>query len=96
MSAANENPLHPASLAANGRQGVGAAALGLYVWEHTDNSDGGADARLACFHVLMTLEGACVQLDDAARLTDRPAWQLVEAADLLDAACASLVAAVQA
>jgi hypothetical protein len=71
----NENALIPASLAADGNQGEGAKALGPSDAEHSP-----------LVLALSAMNGAREQLDRYALATDEPAWDVVDAADLLDAA----------
>jgi hypothetical protein len=70
----NENPLFPASLAANGRQGADAETLGPCDVEHSP-----------LVQALSAIKAARAQLDHYAHTTDEPAWDVVDAADLLDA-----------
>ena len=45
-----------------------------------------ADACPALFLALTAVRAACTQLDRYAQATDCPAWQVIDAADLLEAA----------
>lgn len=53
------------------------------------------DASAALLLALTAVHAARVQLDKVATATDAPAWHVVEAADLLDAAHAKLAAAAR-
>jgi hypothetical protein len=83
----NENPLFPASLAANGRQGAKAKADGPC--EAQDS----AQAMAAHYLARMAVDAARGQLDRYALATDDPAPGVIDAADLLDAAAACLATA---
>lgn len=76
----NENPLSPASLAANGNQGAEAKAQGPC--EVQDNAQATAVHDMA----RVAVGAAQAQLDAYALATDDPLPGIVEAADLLDAA----------
>lgn len=84
MTRPNKNPLTPASLATDGIQGAEAKALGPC--EVKDTPEG----RTARMLALTATDAACAQLARYALVTDWPAWGVVEAADLLDAARAML------
>ena len=84
MTWANENALTPASLATDGIQGAEAKALGPC--EVKDTPEG----RTARILALTATDAARTQLARYALVTDWPAWGIVEAADLLDAARAML------
>lgn len=53
----------------------------------------GAQVTAAWFLALIALDAAREQLDRYAHATDEPAWQAIDAADLLDAARAALAKA---
>lgn len=80
MSRANENPLFPASLAANGIQGADAKASGRCKVEHSRSQ---RDTRLLA---VLALDSARHWLTRYAEQTDAPIGDWVEAADLLDIA----------
>lgn len=84
----NKNPLNPASLAANGKQGADAKTLSPCDTKHSPMS---ASARLLA---LTATDAARAQLERYALATDDPAPGLPEAADLLDAARAALAGEV--
>jgi len=75
MKWASENPLIPASLAANGKQGAGAKADGHCTKEHS--------ALALIRHGLAVAMYGCEALQ---QLTDDPAPGVVEAADCIEAA----------
>lgn len=87
MIGPNENPLIPASLAANGMQGARAKALGPCGAQDTPQA---ASARILALSATNAARG---QLDRYAQATDTPAPGVVEAADLLDAAAHCLAPA---
>lgn len=76
----NENPLTPASLATDGNQGASAKALGPCGAKHNPIASNAAILAVAATHT------ACQALDRYAMATDTPAWEAVEAANLLDTA----------
>lgn len=80
----NENPLFPASLAANGNQGAGAKAQGPC------GAQDSAQAIESHYLALVAIDAARGQLDRYALATDDPPACVVDAADLLDAAAAYL------
>ncbi len=80
----NENPLFPASLAANGRQGADAKALGPC------GAKDNPQATTARLLALAATDAAREQLDRYALATDDPEPGIVDAADLLDAARAAM------
>ncbi len=84
MTWLNENPLFPASLAANGIQGAGANARGAGEAKHSPQE------ASALILALTATDAARAQLDRYAMATDAPVGGVVEAADLLDAARAAL------
>lgn len=85
MSAANENPLTiPASLAADGTQGVGARAESHRAAQHSPQE------AQALFLARVAMDAAQAQLEAYALATNDPRPGSVEAADLLDAARAAL------
>ena len=93
MSRPNENPLTPASLAANGIQGAGAnTQASVYGTKHSPQED--AEEAAALILALTATDAACGQLSRYAGMTDSPAWGAVEAADLLDAARVTLARVV--
>jgi len=81
MTRPRENPLFPASLATDGTQGAGAnTQASIYGAERSPEEP--ATLILA----LTATDAARGLLSRLADLTDTPAWEVVEAADLLDAA----------
>lgn len=80
MMRANENPLTPNSLPAEGIKGASANAQGVGKAEHTRPE---ADALILA---LSATDEARAYLQRYGGLTDTPAPGTVEAADLLDAA----------
>jgi hypothetical protein len=78
LSRAKGNPLNPASLAANGKQGAARAGQGANGLEHTAQS---AESLLR-LGVALALSG----IDALALLTDDPKPGIVDAADLIEAA----------
>ena len=85
MTRPRENPLFPASLAANGIQGAGAnTQASAYGAEHSPQQDPQEAAALIL--ALTATDAARGQLSRYAGMTDAPACGIVEAADLLDAA----------
>lgn len=77
----NENPLFPASLAANGRQGADAKTRGPCESKHS-----------SLVLALSAIDVARQQLDSYALATDDPAPGVIDAADLIDAAMQALSA----
>lgn len=75
----NEKLLAPAGLAANGRQTADEETLGPWEAQHSPQ-----DAA-ALILALAATDAARAQLARYALVTDTPAWEVVEAADLLDA-----------
>lgn len=88
MSRPHENALTPASLATDGNQGEGAKALGPCDSQHSPLA---SQARAG---VLSAVHAALEHLARYAHATDAPAADMVDAADLLDAAVECLVPAV--
>ena len=88
MSRPNENPLIPASLAAKGMQRGGATTRA-----RAYGSENGPSEAVSLHLTLVAVTAAINQLSRYAATTDAPAWEAVEAADLLDAAGLMLVQA---
>lgn len=82
----NENPLIPASLAANGIQGADAKALGPCEAEHS------LLVTACMFLALSAIDAARQQLDRYALATDDPAPGVIDAADCIEAAMLALSA----
>jgi hypothetical protein len=78
----NEIPLFPASLEANGRQGADAKALDPCDAEHSP-----------LVLALSAIDASREQLDLYAQMNAEPAWDAVDAVDLLDAVAERLAPA---
>lgn len=63
-------------------------------WASTSGDDASGDARDTLCLALAAIDTACQQLNRYATATDAPAWQVVEAADLLDVVAACVADAV--
>jgi len=63
-------------------------------WASASGRDATADARDTLCLALAAIDAARRQLNRYAAATDAPAWQVVDAADLLDAVAAGVAAAV--
>ena len=89
MTARQERPLTPDSLAAEGMQGASAGACGRCGTKHS------AEAA-ALFLALSATDAARGQLERLASITAHPVPGIVDAADLLDAARELIAQAVAA
>ena len=63
-------------------------------WASTSGSDATSDARDTLCLALAAIDAARQQLNRYATATDAPAWQVVDAADLLDVVAAGVADAV--
>jgi hypothetical protein len=89
MIGPNENPLFPASLAANGNQGADAETLGPCNAEHSPQE------AQALFLAVSAIDAAGEQLERYGLATNDPAPGTVDAADLLDAAAHCLMSSAE-
>lgn len=80
--------LTPASLATDGNQGERTKAQGPCEVKHSPHD------CIPLFLAVVAMDAALEQLDRYAMATDEPAWGVVDAADMLDAARDAMAQAV--